>query len=80
MEQRVCGFLRVIEEKQQMEQIWQYGQDFIVAGAYGHTRLGKWIFNGFTQSPHDTVAALLVYRALILTSTRDGTATAVHGL
>jgi nucleotide-binding universal stress UspA family protein len=42
--------LHAIEEKQQIEQIWQYGADFIVAGAYGHTRLGEWVFGGFTQS------------------------------
>jgi len=42
--------LHAIEEKQQIEQIWQYGPDFIVAGAYVHTRLGEWVFGGFTQS------------------------------
>ena len=32
-----------------MEKLFQYGADFIVAGAYGHTRLREWVFSGFTH-------------------------------
>jgi nucleotide-binding universal stress UspA family protein len=49
----ITGFGRVLqatEEKEQIEKIWQYGADFIVAGAYGHTRLRQWVFGGFTRS------------------------------
>jgi nucleotide-binding universal stress UspA family protein len=35
--------------------------DLIVAGAYGHSRLGEWIFGGVTQNllRHSTVCCLL---------------------
>jgi nucleotide-binding universal stress UspA family protein len=49
----IAAFGRVFkanEEKDQIEQIWQYGADFLVAGAYGHTRMGEWVFGGFTRS------------------------------
>jgi nucleotide-binding universal stress UspA family protein len=32
-----------------MEKLFQYGADFIVAGAYGHMRLREWMFGGFTH-------------------------------
>lgn len=28
---------------------WEEGADLIVAGAYGHSRLGEWVFGGFTR-------------------------------
>ena len=37
------------------EKLFEYGADFIVAGAYGHARLREWMFGGFT---HD-----LLYRS-----------------
>lgn len=32
-----------------METALEEGADLIVAGAYGHTRLGEWIFGGVTH-------------------------------
>jgi nucleotide-binding universal stress UspA family protein len=32
-----------------MAKLWEYGTDFLVAGAYGHARLREWIFGGFTR-------------------------------
>jgi nucleotide-binding universal stress UspA family protein len=29
--------------------VWDEGADLIVAGGYGHTRLGEWIFGGVTH-------------------------------
>lgn len=42
----LCAF----DEEDQIEQILQYGADFLVAGAYGHMRLREWVFGGFTRS------------------------------
>lgn len=33
-----------------VDKLWEYGADYIVAGAYGHTRLREWVFGGFTDS------------------------------
>jgi nucleotide-binding universal stress UspA family protein len=32
-----------------MEKLFRYGSDFIVAGAYGHSRMREWVFGGFTH-------------------------------
>jgi len=32
-----------------MEKLYQYGTDFIIAGAYGHAQMREWIFGGFTR-------------------------------
>lgn len=37
------------EREDVLEKLWQYGADFFVAGAYGHTRLREWVFGGFTR-------------------------------
>ena len=37
------------EKEDPMEKLWEYGADFIVAGAYGHARLREWVFGGFTH-------------------------------
>ena len=37
------------ENEEPMEKLWEYGADFIVAGAYGHARLREWVFGGFTR-------------------------------
>ena len=37
------------EREEPLEELWQYGADFIVAGAYGHARLREWAFGGFTR-------------------------------
>jgi nucleotide-binding universal stress UspA family protein len=42
--------LHAVEEEKQIDKIWQHGADFVVAGAYGHTRLREWVFGGFTRS------------------------------
>jgi nucleotide-binding universal stress UspA family protein len=49
----ITAFGRVfhaVKEEDQIDQIWQYGADFLVAGAYGHTRMREWVFGGFTRS------------------------------
>jgi nucleotide-binding universal stress UspA family protein len=46
-ESRVFHFA---DGKEPLEMLWQYGADYIVAGAYGHARLREWIFGGFTES------------------------------
>lgn len=49
----ITAFGRVfhaVEEKDQLDKIMQYGADFLVAGAYGHTRMREWVFGGFTRS------------------------------
>lgn len=49
----IAAFGRVfhaVKEEDQIDKVWQYGADFIVAGAYGHTRLREWVFGGFTRS------------------------------
>ena len=33
-----------------MTRAGQLGADLIVAGGYGHTRLGEWAFGGMTRS------------------------------
>ncbi len=43
---RVFHFPR---EEKPLEKLWQYGADFLVAGAYGHMRLREWVFGGFTH-------------------------------
>jgi len=37
------------ENEDPMEKLYQYGTDFIVAGAYGHAQMREWIFGGFTR-------------------------------
>jgi nucleotide-binding universal stress UspA family protein len=37
------------ESRDPMEKLWEYGGDFIVAGAYGHTQMREWVFGGFTR-------------------------------
>lgn len=37
------------ENKDPMEKLWEYGADFLVAGAYGHSRVREWVFGGFTR-------------------------------
>jgi len=37
------------EHKDPMEKLWEYGADFLIAGAYGHARLREWVFGGFTH-------------------------------
>jgi len=37
------------ENEEPMEKLWEYGADFIIAGAYGHARLREWVFGGFTH-------------------------------
>lgn len=37
------------EEQDPLEKLWQYGADFLVAGAYGRAPLREWIFGGFTR-------------------------------
>ena len=32
-----------------LDKLWQYGADFLVAGAYGHTQFQEWIFGSFTR-------------------------------
>ena len=51
------------DEEDQIEQIRQYGADFLVAGAYGHTRLREWVLGGFTRSvlTHSRHCALLTH-------------------
>jgi nucleotide-binding universal stress UspA family protein len=46
-----------------MEKLFQYGADFIAAGAYGHTRLREWVFGGFTRDllRRSPVCALLAH-------------------
>jgi nucleotide-binding universal stress UspA family protein len=49
---RVGAFARVFHclvGEDPMEKLFQYGADFIVAGAYGHTRLREWVLGGFTR-------------------------------
>ena len=52
-----------VEEEEKIEQILQYGADFFVAGAYGHTRLREWVFGGFTRSllSHSQHCSLLTH-------------------
>jgi len=48
----IGAFARVFhcpERQNPMEKLFQYGADFIVAGAYGHARLREWAFGGFTH-------------------------------
>jgi nucleotide-binding universal stress UspA family protein len=49
--------LHAVQESEKIDKVWQCGPDFVVAGAYGHTRMREWVFGGFTQklltrSPH----------------------------
>lgn len=49
----ISAFGRVfhaVKDDEQIDKIWQYGADFIVAGAYGHARMQEWVFGGFTRS------------------------------
>ena len=47
---RSVRVFHAVEEQDQLDKIWQYGADFLVAGAYGHTRMREWVFGGFTRS------------------------------
>jgi nucleotide-binding universal stress UspA family protein len=42
--------LHAVDEAAQIDKIWQFGADFVVAGAYGHARLREWVFGGFTRN------------------------------
>ena len=60
----IVAFGRVfhaVAEEDQLDKIMQYGADFLVAGAYGHTRMREWVFGGFTRSllTHSRHCALL---------------------
>jgi len=49
---RIAAVARVFhfpEHSDPMAKLWEYGTDFVVAGAYGHARLREWIFGGFTR-------------------------------
>lgn len=48
----ITAFGRVLHavEEEQIDKLWQFSADFVVAGAYGHTRLREWVFGGFTRS------------------------------
>lgn len=37
------------EKEKPLEKLWQYGADFLVAGAYGRAPFREWVFGGFTQ-------------------------------
>jgi len=37
-------------ETDQIDHIWQSGADVVVAGAYGHSRFGEWVFGGITEN------------------------------
>jgi nucleotide-binding universal stress UspA family protein len=37
------------EHENRIENMWNYGADFIVAGAYGHAQMREWVFGGFTH-------------------------------
>jgi nucleotide-binding universal stress UspA family protein len=37
------------EKEEPLEKLWQYGADFLVAGAYGRAPFREWIFGGFTH-------------------------------
>ena len=37
-------------EDRLLERAATFGADLIVAGAYGHSRMGEWVFGGFTRS------------------------------
>lgn len=37
------------EREDSVDKLWEYGADFIVAGAYGHAPLREWILGGFTE-------------------------------
>ena len=48
----IAAFSRVFhfpEQKDPFEKLWQYGVNFIVAGAFGHSRLRERVFGGFTD-------------------------------
>ncbi len=48
----IAAFARVFhfpEQEQPFEKLWQYGANFIVAGAYGHAPLRERVFGGFTD-------------------------------
>ena len=48
----IRAFARVFhcsKREDPMEKLFEYGADFIVAGAYGHMRLREWVFGGFTH-------------------------------
>lgn len=48
----IGAFARILhfpERQDPMERLFEYGADFIVAGAYGHARLREWVFGGFTH-------------------------------
>jgi nucleotide-binding universal stress UspA family protein len=42
--------LHATSEAEKIDTIRQCGPDFVVAGAYGHTRMREWLFGGFTQT------------------------------
>jgi nucleotide-binding universal stress UspA family protein len=48
----IAAFSRVFhfpEQQEPFEKLWQYGANFIVAGAFGHSRLRERVFGGFTD-------------------------------
>jgi nucleotide-binding universal stress UspA family protein len=42
--------MHVVEQADQIDEIWSNAVDLIVAGAYGHTRFREWALGGFTNS------------------------------
>jgi len=49
----ITAFGRVVcakGEEDQIDKVWEHGADFLVAGAYGHTRMREWVFGGFTRT------------------------------
>lgn len=48
----IAAFARVFhfpEQERPFEKLWQYGANFVVAGAFGHSRLRERVFGGFTD-------------------------------
>ena len=48
----IAAFGRVFhfpEQEESFEKLWQYGTNFIVAGAFGHSQLRERVFGGFTD-------------------------------
>jgi len=42
--------MHAADEADQIDKIWKYGADLVVAGAYGHTRLREWVLGGVTRT------------------------------
>jgi len=49
----ITSFGRVFhfpEGREPLDKLWEYGADFLVAGAYGHAPWHEWLFGGFTRN------------------------------